>query len=95
MDLYDDEDGSVQNKPTAQAEPEKKGDGDSDQPTAIIPKSLLAGKTFEVGDSVVLKIKAMHEDDVEVAYDTSGTKDEQSGGSKSSMPESSAGSDYD
>lgn len=48
--------------------PEKQGTEDSDEPSTLIPKSLLAGKHFEVGDEVVLKIVAMHEDEVEVAY---------------------------
>lgn len=55
---------------------------DSDEPTTIIPKSLLAGKHFEVGDEVVLKIVALHEDEVEVAYST--------GKEDSAKPESGA-----
>lgn len=36
--------------------------------TAILPKSILAGKDFKPGDEVVLKIRAMHDDSVEVEY---------------------------
>lgn len=38
--------------------------------TALIPKSLLGGKKFSVGDEVVLKIVHEYEDEVEVAYAT-------------------------
>lgn len=41
---------------------------DANQPTALIPKSLLAGKDFKVGDEIVLKIVALHEEDAEVEY---------------------------
>lgn len=43
---------------------------ESDAQTALIPKSLLAGKKFDVGDEVCLEIVAMHEDEVEVRYST-------------------------
>lgn len=36
--------------------------------TALLPKSILAGKEFKPGDEVVLKIVHMYEDEVEVAY---------------------------
>lgn len=36
--------------------------------TALIPKSLLAGKDFQVGEEVVLKIVHDHGDEVEVEY---------------------------
>ena len=56
-------------------EPEAKSDGQ----TAILPKSILAGKDFKVGEEVVLKIVAMHENDVEVEYASS----EEGGGEES------------
>lgn len=43
---------------------------DQGEETALLPKSILAGKEFKVGDEVVLKITAMHEDQIEVAYAT-------------------------
>lgn len=45
---------------------DEKGAGES----ALIPKSLLAGKEFNPGDELVLKIVALHGDDVEVEYAT-------------------------
>lgn len=36
--------------------------------SATLPKSLLMGKSFEVGDEVVLKITAVHDDQVVVKY---------------------------
>lgn len=36
--------------------------------TALIPKSLLGGKEFKVGDEVVLKITHEYEDEVAVEY---------------------------
>ena len=39
--------------------------------TALLPKSLLMGKTVEPGDRVVLKIVRLYEDEVEVEYSES------------------------
>ena len=36
--------------------------------TALIPKTLLGGKKFNVGDEVVLEIVHEYEDEVEVKY---------------------------
>lgn len=36
--------------------------------TAILPKSILAGKEFKVGEEVVLKITAIHGDEIQVEY---------------------------
>jgi len=46
------------------AETEKPSEGQ----TAVIPKSLLAGKEFKPGQEVVLKVVAIHDNDVEVEY---------------------------
>lgn len=46
-------------------------DGDAEnsvEESALIPKSLLAGKHFEPGEEVVLEIVKMHGDEVEVRY---------------------------
>lgn len=63
--------------PDADAE-EMKGDGGMEQgegqeaepatKTALIPKSILGGKEFKVGDEVVLKITHDYEDEVAVEY---------------------------
>lgn len=36
--------------------------------TALLPKSILAGKEFKPGDEVILKITHIYDDEVEVAY---------------------------
>lgn len=36
--------------------------------TALLPKSILAGKEFRPGEEVVLKIVRVHDDEVEVEY---------------------------
>lgn len=95
-DLYSDE-GMQDNAPTDDPKkPMPEGeDGenreDQGESTALLPKSILMGKTFEVGDSVVLKITGMHDNEVMVEYDSSGTKDE----SKSKPPMASMASEYD
>lgn len=40
----------------------------AESPSALLPKTILGGKKFEVGDEVVLRIKADHGDEVEVEY---------------------------
>lgn len=50
--------------PEKAAESESPGEGQ----TALLPKSILAGKEFKPGDEVVLKIVNLHENDVEVEY---------------------------
>lgn len=57
---------------------EEEGAGES----AMLPKSILAGKDFNPGDEVVLKVVAIHGDEVEVEYAKEGkdTKRERKGG---------------
>lgn len=46
-------------------------DGDAEnsvEESALIPKSLLAGKEFKPGEEIVLEIVKMHGDEVEVRY---------------------------
>lgn len=40
----------------------------SESASALLPKSVLGGKDFKVGDEVVLKIVHLYEDEVEVQY---------------------------
>jgi hypothetical protein len=47
---------------------EKSEEGESDSPTATIPKALLAGKDFKPGDEVVLQIVSLGEDEAVVKY---------------------------
>ncbi|HTQ50763.1 MAG TPA: hypothetical protein VMJ12_08625 [Candidatus Acidoferrales bacterium] len=63
-DLYD-------SAPTgAKGSDKPNGDEDekSDSEEAILPKSILAGKEFKVGDEVVLKITGIHDDQISVKY---------------------------
>lgn len=48
----------------------EKSEDKSEGKTALIPKSLLGGKKFKVGDEVMLKIEHEYEDEVEVSYAT-------------------------
>lgn len=64
--LYDD--GPAQTPPPTGAGSDAGASEPSAQPSALIPKALLAGKEFNVGDEVVLKITAMHGDSVQVEY---------------------------
>lgn len=59
----------------AEPKTEEKGERYSGE-TAILPKTVLGGKEFKVGEEVVLKIVAMHENDVEVEYATGEEKGE-------------------
>lgn len=75
-----------------QAPPEHQGEGEGqadeseheNEPTALLPKSILAGKEFKPGDEVVLRILAIHDDEVEVAYSY---EDKDEGGDKAPAPE--------
>lgn len=44
--------------------------------TALLPKTILAGKNFKPGDEVVLKVVHIYDDEVEVEYATEPTKPE-------------------
>lgn len=48
----------------------EKEDSQSEEQTALIPKGLLAGKSFKPGEEVVFKIVHEYEDEVEIAYAT-------------------------
>lgn len=81
-DLYDDSPAASGKAPDAP----KKDEGET---TALLDKSILAGKPFEVGDEVVLKIVAMHDNEIEVAYAPEKPHDEEAEkkGEMSSMKE--------
>ncbi len=53
--------------------------GKEDHPTGILPKELMAGKDFKVGEEIVLKITAIHENDFEVEYAYGDEKEEKGG----------------
>lgn len=52
--------------------------------TALLPKSILAGKDFKPGEEIVLKIVRLHDDQVEVAYASGEEKEPQ--GQAEAMP---------
>jgi hypothetical protein len=64
--MYDD--GPAQMPPPTGAGSDAHASEAPGQPSALIPKALLAGKEFNVGDEVVLKITGMHGDSVQVEY---------------------------
>lgn len=47
---------------------DKPAEDSGDHPTALIPKSLLAGKDFKPGDEMVVRIDRILEDQVEISY---------------------------
>lgn len=47
---------------------ETEEDSEQTGSSALLPKSVLGGKTFEPGDEVVLKVKKVYDDEVEVEY---------------------------
>lgn len=74
-DFYPSEDdGASPSQPKGGNTPEDKNGGDDDEKmegdTALVPKSLLGGKTFNPGDEVVFKIVHIYDDEVEVEYST-------------------------
>lgn len=53
--------------------------------TAIVPKSLMAGKDFKVGEEIVFKITAIHENDFEVEYSYGDDKEHEGGKEEPAM----------
>lgn len=86
-DLYDDSPGTA--APTSEQD---EGVEDEGGVTATLPKSILAGKDFKPGEEVVLKIVAIHDDEIEVEYAPSkpakdeGSAEEEVGGGYGGPP---------
>lgn len=53
-----------------------KVDEEEKDTTALIPKTLFAGKDFKPGDEIVLKIVHLYEDEAEVEYAHGDEKEE-------------------
>lgn len=51
-----------------QGDPGDNDEEDSGEESALIPKSLLAGKDFEPGEEIVFQIVKMRGDEVEIRY---------------------------
>ena len=62
------DEGTSADKGSAPAPEGDEHDEQMEGESALLPKSILAGKKFDVGDEVVLEIVAMHDDEVEVKY---------------------------
>jgi hypothetical protein len=68
-----------------------KKSGEDEYETALLPKAVLGGKEFKVGEEVVLKIVHDHGDEVEVQYATEEPeKKDESGGEPSDMASADA-----
>ena len=61
-DLYESGDAKKDSKP------EEYDEGRDESAAATLPKSILAGKKFEVGDEVVLKITHLGDEEITVTY---------------------------
>lgn len=67
-DYYSDNPGESETTTSSSpASPPERKDADEGE-TALLPKSILAGKDFKPGEEVVLKIVRMYEDEIEVEY---------------------------
>jgi len=71
----------------------KEAEAKPESSTGILPKSILAGKDFKVGDEVVLKIVALHDNDVEVEYASEKGGEDEGGGYQEEMPAASPSND--
>jgi len=61
-------------------------------PSAVLPKAILMGKKFNVGDEVVLKITSIGEDEIGVEYALSkGEGEHKDDESSESMPDDEMG----
>lgn len=84
-DLYNDEGDSTAQTPepeSTEEDSQEPNEEDKGEITGLLPKEILMGKDFKVGEEVVLKITAIHDDEIQVAYAT-GKSDKSSKGSDS------------
>lgn len=65
-------------------------EGESDSETAVLPKSILAGKTFKPGEEIVLKIESIQDDSVVVSYATGKGGEDEGYSKEESTPEPQA-----
>lgn len=71
----------------ASAEPKEEQKPDEGGETTLVPKTMLAGKHFDIGEEVVFKIVGMHDDQVEIAYATGEGEGEKGEGEQAAAPE--------
>src|SRR6478672_1653296 len=86
-DYYSSDEQAAPSEAQGETKPEMDKSEDGEQ-TALIPKTLFAGKDFKVGDDIVLKITHLYDDEAEVKY-SSEDKDESK--PKSTMEEAESG----
>lgn len=91
-DMYSDAGKSEGGEAPHDESKEEKGE----EPTALLPKSVLGGKTFKPGEEVVLEVVEVRDSDVIVKYASEG--EQEKGGEKEgagegsySKPEAGAG----
>lgn len=63
---YDDAPPDQTSMPAKGDSPEK--ETPDEEKTTLIPSSICPGMEFDVGDEIVLKVVAVHEDELEVSY---------------------------
>lgn len=66
--MDDDESMAAPSGPAQEAPPEEPAEETGDEQTFVLPKAIAGGKTFKVGDEMVVQIVAEHEDSFEVKY---------------------------
>lgn len=52
------------------SEPDSNAEQSEESPKGLLPKSILMGKDFKPGDKIILRVDAIHDDEVEVSYPT-------------------------
>lgn len=72
-EMYSDTPGEESPSPA----PEKDNESEEGE-TALLPKSILAGKKFEVGEEVIFKIVHEYDDEIEVEYAHDESKENES-----------------
>jgi hypothetical protein len=72
-------------------EPSGQEEKSDESPRGLLPKSILMGKDFKPGEEIVLKIEAIHDDEVEVSYATGeeGKGGDEGGSQEAPAPQSS------
>ena len=93
-DLYSNDTGEA--APQGEDKPDAEEDTRGDEQEAILPRSILAGKEFNVGDELTLEVTAIRDGEISVKYSTGkGEPEEAQGEDKAEMPAAAKDSLYD
>jgi len=84
QDLYDEE-------PDDQHETLKEDQESDTEPVGLLPKSVLQGKTYSVGDTVTFKITGIHDDQIEVSPSGSAEPEEEEDSEETEMEDEMEG----